>query len=155
MSYRVALLGKQDRAAFVSGSAALDRYFRERISQDVRRRVASCFVALDDSDAVAGFYTIAATSLVLDQLSPDQAAKLPRYPVVPAVLLGRLAVATAHQGKRLGGALLADALLRATRSEVMAYAMIVDAKDEAAARFYAHHGFVRLGDDRLRLIRAL
>ncbi len=155
MSYRVALLGKQDRTTFVSGSPTLDRYFRERVTQDVQRRVASCFVAFDDGDAVAGFYTIAATSLVLDQLAADQAAKLPRYPVVPAVLLGRLAVATTHQGKRLGGALLADALLRATRSEVMAHAMIVDAKDEAAARFYAHHGFVPLGDDRLRLIRAL
>jgi len=155
MSYRIALLGKQDRTAFDSGSEALDRYFRERVTQDVRRRVASCFVAIDEADGIAGFYTIAATSLVLDTMSDEQARRLPRYPVVPAVLLGRLAVATAHQGKRLGGALVADALLRATRSEVMAYAMIVEAKDAPAARFYAHLGFTRLRDDQRRLIRAL
>ncbi len=155
MTYRIELLGKQDRTAFVSGSEALDRYFRERVTQDVRRRVASCFLALDDAESIAGFYTIAATSLVLDKLPADQAKKLPRYPVVPAVLLGRLAVATDHQGKRLGGALVADALLRATRSEIMAYAMIVEAKDDQATRFYEHLGFVRLGDDSLRLIRAL
>ena len=70
-------------------------------------------------------------------------------------MLGRLAVAQAHQGKRLGGALVADAILRATRAEVMAHAMVVDAKDEAAALFYQHLGFTRLGDDGRRLIRAL
>jgi GNAT superfamily N-acetyltransferase len=155
MTYRIELLGKQDRAGFASGSEPLDRYFRERVTQDVRRRVASCFLAIDEADEIAGFYTIAATSLVLDKLPAEQAKKLPRYPAVPAVLLGRLAVATAHQGKRLGGALVADALARATRSEIMAYAMIVEAKDDQAERFYEHLGFVRLGDDRLRLIRAL
>ncbi|GAA0329968.1 hypothetical protein GCM10009087_45200 [Sphingomonas oligophenolica] len=155
MTYRITLLGKQDRAAFASGSEPLDRYFRERATQDVRRRVASCFVAIDETEAAAGFYTIAATSLVLDKLPPEQAKRLPRYPVVPAVLLGRLAVASTHQGKRLGGALVADALLRATQSEIMAYAMVVEAKDEQAARFYEHLGFLRVGDDRLRLIRAL
>ena len=85
----------------------------------------------------------------------DHAKRLPRYPVIPAVLLGRLAIAKSHQGKRLGGALVADALLRAARSEVMAYAMVVDAKDEAAVRFYEHLGFTRLDDDPRRLIRAL
>jgi len=92
---------------------------------------------------------------VLDQLSPEQAKRWPRYPVVSAVLLGRLAVAQSQQGKRLGGALLADALLRATRSEVMAYAMIVEAKDEQAARFYQHHGFVGRIENPQRLIRPL
>ena len=149
------MLRGQDRKAFASGSPELDDYLRTRASQDMRRRVTSCFVAVDVADAVAGFYTLAATSLVLDELSADHAIRLPHYPAIPAVLLGRLAVALSHQGKRLGGALVADALLRATRSEVMAYAMVVDAKDEPAARFYAHLGFERLGDDKRRLIRAL
>lgn len=153
--YRIELLAKQDRASFSSGSAELDRYVRERASQDMRRRVSSCFVAVTDDGSVAGFYTIAATSLVFDRLSPERAKRLPRYPSVPAVLLGRLAVALDHQGKRLGGALVADALLRASRAEVMAYAMVVDAKDDQAARFYAHFGFAALADERLRLIRAL
>ena len=153
--YRIELLGGHDRAAFVSGSDALDRYLQQQAKQDMRRRVASCFVTVDAAGEIVGFYTIAASSLVLDLLPAEQAKRLPRYPTVPAVLLGRLAVAQAHQGKRLGGALVADALLRATRAEVMAYAMIVDAKDEAAVRFYQHLGFARLGDDQRRLIRAL
>ena len=154
-AYRIELLGAHDRSAFVSGSDALDRYIREQAKQDIRRRVASCFVAIDTDGIIAGYYTIAATSLILDKLSPERAKRLPRYPSIPAVLLGRLAVAQAHQGKRLGGALVADALLRATRAEVMAYAMEVDAKDEQAANFYEHLGFERLGDDPRKLIRSL
>ena len=153
--YRIELLGAHDRSAFASGSEALDRYLQQQAKQDMRRRVASCFVAVDAAGAVAGFYTIAASSLVLDLLPAEQAKRLPRYPTVPAVILGRLAVGQAHQGKRLGGALVADALLRATRAEIMAYAMIDDAKDDAAVRFYEHLGFMRLGDDQRRLIRAL
>ena len=153
--YRIELLNRHVRAAFSCGSPELDLYFQERATQDMRRRVASCFVALDDAGEVAGYYTLAATSLVLDQLPDERAKRLPRYPTIPAVLLGRLAVALSHQGKRLGGALVADALLRASRSEVMAYAMVVDAKDDVAAHFYAHLGFERLGDDKRRLLRAL
>ena len=153
--FRIEALRRQDRKAFASGSPELNAYLQTRAAQDMRRRVASCFVAVDDANVVAGFYTLAATSLVLDGLSADHARRLPRYPSVPAVLLGRLAVDLKHQGQRLGGALVADALLRAARSEVMAYAMVVDAKDEPAARFYAHLGFERLVDDQLRLIRGL
>ncbi|MEO9132117.1 MAG: GNAT family N-acetyltransferase [Sphingomonas sp.] len=155
MTYRIELLGKQDRSTFASGSDPLDRYLRERAAQDMRRRVASCFVAIAADGTIAGFYTIAATSLMLDLLSAEHARRLPRYPTIPAVLLGRLAVASAHQGKRLGGALVADALLRVTRTEVMAYAMLVDAKDEPAARFYQHLGFEPLVDSPLRLLRRL
>ena len=153
--YRIELLGKQDRKTFASGSPELDAYLQTRASQDMRRRVASCFVAVGGAGAVVGFYTLAATSLLLDLLSADHARRLLRYPAVPAILLGRLAIDAAHQGKRLGSALVADALIRASRSEVMAYAMVVDAKDEAAAQFYQHLGFERLGEDRQRLIRAI
>ena len=154
-TYRIELLGAHDRSAFVSGSDALDRYIREQAKQDMRRRIASCFVAIDNDGIIAGYYTIAATSLILDKLSAERAKRLPRYPSIPAVLLGRLAIAQAHQGKRLGGALVADALLRATRAEVMAYAMVVDAKDAQAVTFYEHLGFERLGDDPRKLIRSL
>jgi predicted N-acetyltransferase YhbS len=153
--YRIELLGAHDRSAFVSGSDALDRYLREQAKQDMRRRVASCFVAIDNDGIIAGYYTIAATSLILDKLSAERIKRLPRYPSIPAVLLGRLAVAVSYQGKRLGGALVADALLRATRAEVMAYAMVVDAKDAQAITFYEHLGFERLGDDPRKLIRSL
>ena len=153
--YRIERLDRHDRSRFDCGTAELDRYLRERAMQDMRRRVTSCFVAVDQDEEVAGFFTLAATSLPVDQLSAERAKRLPRYPVIPAVLLGRLAVALAHQGRQLGGALVADAILRASRSEVMAYAMIVDAKDDSAARFYAHLGFERLGDDTRRQLRPL
>lgn len=151
--YRVEQLAGHDRKSFTSGSADLDRYFREAVGQDLRRRLATCFVAVDPQGNVAGFYTLAGTSVLLDGLPPDRVRKLPRCPLVPAILLGRLALARAHQGKRLGGALVADAVLRARASGIGAHLMVVDAKDEAAARFYEHLDFVRL--EGLRLICAL
>ncbi|PHY12528.1 GNAT family N-acetyltransferase [Caulobacter sp. B11] len=154
--YAIELLAGHDRSTFVSDAPSLDRYFQQQVTQDVRRRIAACFVAVATTDAkVAGFYTLSATSLILDQLSPERARKLPRYPVVPAILLGRLAIDVSHQGRGLGGALVVDALLRAARSEVVGHVMVVDALDEAAALFYQHLGFERLADDPYRLIRAI
>ena len=135
-----------DRAAFDSDSAPLNRYLRERVAQDVRRRVAACFVALADGQRIAGYYTLASASLLLADLPASTSKKLPRYPTVPAVRMGRLAVDRAFKGQGLGGALLADALDRAARAEIAAYALMVDAKDESAADFYRHHGFIALPD---------
>ncbi|MEY2633598.1 MAG: hypothetical protein RIR00_2252, partial [Pseudomonadota bacterium] len=136
-------------------SGSLNRYLQQQVSQDIRRRVASCFVALDASQQIAGFYTLAAASLVLSELPPELARKLPRYPSVPAVRMGRLAVDQRYQGQGLGGALLADALLRAIRAGIAAYALMVDAKDASAADFYRHHGFIALPDARLTLFLPL
>lgn len=155
MSYRIELLADHDRRNFSCGSIALDRYFREQATQDVRRRLATCFVGVSDEDEVAGFYTLAATSLAFDRLAPEDAKKLPRYPVVPAILLGRLATALAHQGKRLGASLVADAISRSMRSDIVGYAMLVDAKDAKAAAFYQKLGFRSLPDSPLRLVRRL
>lgn len=145
--FALALLnGVHDRAAFNSGSAPLDRYMREQVSQDVRRRVATCFVATTDGTRIAGYYTLASASLLLADLPASTGKKMPRYPTVPAVRMGRLAVDQDFKGQGLGSALLADALGRAARSEVAAYALMVDAKDEMAANFYRHHGFIALPD---------
>ena len=135
-----------DRTAFNSDSAPLNRYLREQVTQDVRRRVATCFVALADGQRIAGYYTLASASLVLADLPASTSKKLPRYPTVPAVRMGRLAIDQAFKGQGLGGALLADALDRAARAEIAAYALMVDAKDESAADFYRHHGFIALPD---------
>ena len=135
-----------DRAAFNSDSAPLNRYLREQVTQDVRRRVATCFVALADGQRIAGYYTLASASLLLADLPASTSKKLPRYPTVPAVRMGRLAIDQAFKGQGLGGALLADALDRAARAEIAAYALMVDAKDESAADFYRHHGFIALPD---------
>lgn len=144
-----------DRAAFDCGSEPLNRYLREHATQDIRRRVAACFVALAEGRRIAGYYTLAAASLLLADLPPSTGKKLPRYPSVPAVRLGRLAVDQAFKGQGLGSALLADALERAARSEIAAFALVVDAKDEVAAAFYRHHGFIALPDSPLTLFLPL
>lgn len=123
-----------------------NRHLREQASQDIRRRVAACFLALADGQPAAAFCTLASASLFLADLPASDNKKLPRCPTVPAVRIGRLAVDHEFKGQGLGGALLADALDRAFRSEIAAFALIVDAKDEAAAAFYRHHGFIVLPD---------
>ena len=85
---------------------------------------------------------------------PEAARKhIPRYPLVSATLIGRLAVSQDRQGQRLGAVLLADALRRAFDSAgtVGSSMVVVDALNESAAGFYAVHGFVRLPDS-LRLV---
>lgn len=144
-----------DRTTFNSASEPLNRYLREQVTQDVRRRVAACFVALADGQRIAGYYTLASASLLLAELPVSTSKKLPRYPTVPTVRMGRLAVDEAFNGQGLGGALLADAFDRAIRSEIAAYALMVDAKDEAAAAFYRHHGFIVLPDSPLTLFLPL
>lgn len=135
-----------DRAGFKSDSEPLNSYLREKATQDIRRRVAACFVALADEQRIAGYYTLASASLLLSELPVSIGKKLPRYPTVPAVRMGRLAVDQSFKGQGLGGALLADALDRAARSEIAAFALIVDAKDGPATAFYRHHGFIALPD---------
>jgi len=132
-----------DRAEFKSGVEPLDRYLTSQATQDIRRRISACFVAVETgSKTVAGYYTIAAAGIPLADISADTAKRLPRYPLVPAVRIGRLAVAAPHRGKGLGSALLIDAIKRALHADIMAFAAVVDAKDEAAVAFYCHHGFV-------------
>lgn len=135
------LAGLHDRRGFSCGTEALDRYFHEQVSQDVRRRVTNCFVATDDDGAVAGYYTFASASIPVTEIPAEETKRLPRYPVLPAALIGRLAVATKYAGQGLGGALIVDAIVRAMRAEPAILTMIVDAKDERAGRFYRHHGF--------------
>ncbi len=119
--------------------------------QNWRRRVTACFVAMTSDERIAGYYTLASTSLPLSDFPPDIGRKLPRYTLVPAVRMGRLAVGRNFTGQELGGAMLADALARAIRSEIAAYALLVDAKNDRAAGFYLHHGFIALQDSPLSL----
>jgi len=140
----VPLNAAHERAAFTSDSEPLNRYLREQVSQDIRRRVTACFVALASGQRIAGYYTLASANLLLDDLPASIGKKLPRYPTVPAARMGRLAVDQAFKGQGLGAALLADALDRAARSEIASYALLVDAKDENAVAFYRHHDFIAL-----------
>ncbi len=154
--FRVVLLdAAHDRSLFKSGSAPLDSYLRERVTQDIRRRVTACFVALSRDGRLAGYYTLASASVLLGDLPEKYSKRMPRYPSVPAVRMGRLAVDETFKGQALGGALLADALTRAVRSDIAAYALVVDAKDAVAASFYRHHGFLELISEPLTLFLPL
>ena len=117
--------------------------------------MAAPFVLVLPDGAVAGYYTLSATGVKLTELPADVTRKLPKYPLVPATLLGRLAVDKTHQGRGYGRFLLADALLRAVRSEIASFAIIVDAKDEAARRFYERESILPLPDQPLRLFRSM
>lgn len=151
----MALDAVHERESFNSESEPLNRYFQQQVTQDIRRRVAACFVAVTDEQQVAGYYILAATSILLAELPANVGKKLPRYPSVPAIRMGRLAVDQAFQRQGLGGALLADAFARSVRSEIAAFALVVDAKHELAARFYLHHGFVALPSSPLCLFLPL
>jgi ribosomal protein S18 acetylase RimI-like enzyme len=146
------LAAVHDRQAFSSGAVALDRYLQMQANQDIRRHIANCFVASPaQSSVVAGYYTLSAASIPVTGLPAEQARKLPRYPVLPAALIGRLAVDRSFQGRQLGAALLFDAIARAIRADAAVFALVVDAIDEAAARFYRHHGFQEFSGRALRL----
>jgi len=136
-----ALNSAHNRKGFSSGVEPLDRYFRELVTQDVKRRVSNCFVALDAAGAIAGYYTFAAASLT--ELSADEKHRLLRYALLPAGLIGRLAVDQKYQGQRLGSALIMDAAARAALAEPAIFALIVDAKDDSAVTFYQRHEFRR------------
>lgn len=144
-----------DATAFRCGQTLLDEYIRRYASQDVRRNVARVFVATPETDSrrLAGFFSLSAGSVKCSELPEELARKLPRYPV-PVAFIGRLAVEAGFQRKGLGSILLADACQKvAQASSVLAIAgIVVDAKDEAAAAFYAHFGFVPLPGQSARLL---
>jgi len=140
----VPLDSKHDRRAFSCSNVALDRYLHEQASQDVRKRVATVFVlTAARGDVVIGYYSLAYGSVDLGEWPEALKKKLPLYPVVPVTLLGRLALDKKHQGKGLGEYLLMDALWRCSTvaMEIASLAIIVDAINDNARRFYEHYGF--------------
>jgi GNAT superfamily N-acetyltransferase len=149
------LASRHDRAGFTCGVENLDLYFRMQAGQDVRRKSNGVFVLVDprEKHQVLGFYTLCATGLSQGEVPVAARKHIPRYPLVSATLLGRLAVATAFQNRGLGALLLADAIRRtyATASTVGSCMLVVDAIGPEAAGFYEANGFVRLPDS-LRLV---
>ena len=156
MQFKVVQLNAtHDKTTFNSDSEPLNRYFKEQASQDIKRRVSACFVAITQDNEIVGYYTLASASVLLSELPELLLKKLPRYPTVPAVRMGRLAVSTQQKGQGIGAALLADALLRSASNEIAAYALIVDAKDAKATAFYQHHVFMALGVEPMKLFLPL
>jgi predicted GNAT family N-acyltransferase len=144
-----------DKNGFSCGVDSLDRYLKTQAGQDMQRKANGVFIltALAEPSRIIGYYTLCATSISQGDV-PDEARKhIPRYPLVSATLIGRLAISAARQGEGLGEILLTDALQRAFENTgtVGSSMVIVDALDERAARFYATHRFVRFNDT-MRLI---
>jgi len=140
-------LGQQhNRAAFSCGVESLDSYLRKQAGQDARKRAAAPFVLTYDGRTIAGYYTLSQYAIELEDVPEEVAKKLPKYPLAPATLLGRLAVSIDFRGKGLGQALLMDALYRslALSEQIASTGVIVDAKDELAHAFYLKYGFIDL-----------
>ncbi|HTS48763.1 MAG TPA: GNAT family N-acetyltransferase, partial [Bryobacteraceae bacterium] len=109
----------------------------------VRRKVTNCFVAIEHATGrIAAYYTLAASSIPAPELPLAVIKRLPRYPLIPAVRIGRLAVDGEFRGRGLGSALLIDATHRTLRAAPAAFAFVVDAKNDRASAFYRHHGFL-------------
>lgn len=140
-------LGNQhDRTQFNCGVSVLNDYLAKYAKQDVKRKASAVFVLVVRSDPkrVIGFYTLCATSVALSELPEEVTRKLPRYPEIPAILIGRLARDVNHAG--VGALLLSDAITRCVRvaSEIAASLIVVDSKGGTATRFYEKFGFISL-----------
>ena len=140
---------RHDRSAFDCGVAELNDYLKKYSGQHERRGISRTYVAVEEGERRAlGYYSISSGSIAFDTVPEN----LPRHPV-PIALIGRLAVDKSARGHGLGEMLLMHALRSAQRaSEVVGiYAVVVDAWDEAAKKFYLKYGFNELKDDRLHL----
>lgn len=146
-------LADHDRASFSCGIPELDNYLYTQASQDARWRVAAPFVMVDGARQVLGYYTLSAYGVRPVDLPQTVVKKLAKYPLLPATLLGRLAIPQEHRGRKLGRLLLMDALERSWKntSEVASVGALAVAMNEAARDFYLHHEFLPLLDQPNRL----
>jgi len=145
--FKIESLGsKHDREAFTCSSEPLQRYLRNQGKQDTRKRAAVVYVLTPDGQTIAGYYTLSQFSIKLDDIPPDTARRLARYPDVPATLIGRLAVDDKYRAQGLGEKLLLDALQRCLvhSRQIASCAVVVDAKDAQAKGFYQKYGFLEL-----------
>ncbi|MEG4442383.1 GNAT family N-acetyltransferase [Microcoleus sp. AT9_B5] len=145
---------RHHRELFCCGQDSLDNYIRKQASQDIKKKVAIVFVLVESSNTdVIAYYTLSAYTIELADLNESFAKKLPRYPLLPATLLGRLAVDRTYQGQHLGELILIDALTKAllATAQVASLAVIAEALDEPAANFYQKYGFQKFKQNPMKL----
>jgi predicted GNAT family N-acyltransferase len=134
------------RAALSCGVEPLDPYLKRQASQDAKRRAAVPYVLVSSDGRIAGYYTLSSDNIRANDLPPEliKQLNLPRYPVIGATLIGRLARDLTFRGQGIGEVLLVDALkvALAMGSKIASAAVIVDAKNEKARQFYAGFGFI-------------
>ena len=138
-----------NRKAFECEEQQLTDYIKKQVSQDIKKKLAVCFVAIDSDNNVIGYYTLSSESLGREQIPDKYLRKVPQNYNAPVILLGRLARNITAKGTGLGEHLLLDALFRAfTLSEesIGAMAVIVDPMNQFAIKFYEKYGFEQLPD---------
>ncbi len=155
MSLSIDLLDskKHDQSSFTCGVDSLDDYIKNRASQELKKLVSTPYVLTDSPERkVLGYYCLSSYSIASTELEESTTKKLPKYPLLPAIMLGRLAVASGYQGKGYGDLLVADALKRslALSKQLASFAVVVDAIDQGVAKFYQRHGFIEFPDDPLK-----
>ena len=150
-------LGAHERLSFSCGVPELDHYLHVQASQDARRKVAAPFVMVDSNRNVVGYYTLSSYAVRSSELPPEIARKLPKYPLIPATLLGRFAVSQGHQGQKLGRFLLMDALFRSWKNtaQVASVGVVAEAYNDAGRDFYLRHEFVLLLEHPRKLFIAM
>lgn len=153
--YKIVVLDSaHERTKFNCGNESLDNYLKTQVSQDVKRKLSSCFVMIDKDNTVKGYYTFSSASIPREDLPLSISKKLPRaYQNPPATLLGRLAVDESLAGQGIGGSLLTEALERSYyQSELIgSMAVIVDPIDDNAKQFYEKYGFLQLDSGKMFL----
>ena len=149
-----ALADSHERQRFSSGVEALDRWFHDQAGQSHRKRRTTVWVATDPTAPITpvGYYSLVSFHLTFEQAPEAMRKKLPKDQLYVA-LIARLAAATAVRGQGVGGRLLIDAVKRAHLAslQVPTHGVVVHAKDEPAAAFYRHYGFLPFADDALHL----
>lgn len=147
------LSGRHDRESFDCGSPELNNYLRQVAGQHVRKSLARVYIAYEESrpESIVGFYALNGCEIRSDELPASLRRKYPRR--IPAVRLGRLAVARDYQGRGVGELLLFHSMWNVGRVDAIvgAVALLVDAKDEAARQFYLKYGFLEFPDRPLNL----
>lgn len=148
------LAQRHERTTFSCGIDLLDDFLKTKANQQAKKRLSATYVLLESgANKVIGYYTLSATSIPLELLPKDILRKLPRYPSVPATLLGRLAVDTEYQGQRLGKVLLYDALEKSliASDNIGSMAVMVDTINDIASRFYEKLGFIKFPECKNKL----
>jgi predicted GNAT family N-acyltransferase len=138
-----------NRKDFECEEQSLTDYIQKQVTQDLKKKLAVCFVSTDKDKNVTGYYTLTSESLGRELIPEKYIKQVPRNYNAPVILLGRLARDVKEKGTRLGEHLLLDALFRAfTLSEksIGAMAVVVDPINEFAVGFYKKYGFEQLPD---------
>ena len=132
----------EDLKNFFCGEPPLDRYLQNFARQNHKNGIGKTYVALED-EHVVGFYTISMFSIEFDELSEPYRKGIPKYPI-PVAKIGKLAVDCQYHGKRIGTALLFDALKKIDEASkiIAVHAIVVDAKNNKVRNFYERFGFI-------------